>query len=438
MKDDLNYIDTFYKERLRGYTVESETDTWGKMKWRLFWLRYKWILSGGASALLLSAAFLALYTNHKTYENTVIAEKSVGKTELLYVSASEPNSIVNSKETASEPNKKTNSWAQRNNENHISNSMRESRIATHAANLKKHSSEEAQVEENIIHEDGFLDKGFMINELSSNNINYGLSVLPDSLLMGSNRRTDVLPPGIKNIWFSANIYGGASYCVSSLSGNNTEYINLRNDNETNSPAYSLGGDLRFHYKNFVITTGLNYSVYNQNRHYKKSYQEYSPEESYYKYDTTWVWVYDPPDFGKPVVSDIDSSWTEVYKTIVIDNSGVNRVEYLEIPIMFGYRFNKNLFTIEINAGASAGFFVYSDFKAPSFTDYDEIDKIGQINNTMFNFIANASVYYHLNNKTSVFVSPYYKKNLSPIFRDSYPVNQKFRTFGLNFGLNFRF
>ncbi len=256
--------------------------------------------------------------------------------------------------------------------------------------------------------------------------------------MGANRRTDILPPGAKSTWFSLNFYGGPAYCISSLSGNKPEYIDLRNDNETNSTAFSLGGDLRFHYKSFVVATGLGYSVYNQKRHYKKSYQEYSPEDSYYKYDTTWVWVYDPPDFGRPIISGIDSSWTDVYKTVVIDNSGFNRLEYFEIPLTLGYRFDKNLFSVEINAGGSVGFFVYSDFKAPSFSDYEEIDNVGQINKAMFNVIANASVFYHLNNKTSVFVSPYYKGNMNSIFRDSYPVNQKFKTFGLNFGVNFRF
>ncbi|NOY51457.1 MAG: PorT family protein [Chlorobi bacterium] len=437
MKDSLNYIDKFYRDKLEGYTEEPEADAWGKMKWRIFWLRYKWVFAFGAGLFLLTFMFIAFNASYDTTENTGLADNYLGKPELLIASGAGPNTSVNSKETASQA-------TANNNETRLGNEIVKSSAKSPGGSAisemaqKAYSAGQAPIEESIVQKNVVSEESSLINGLSSNDINYRLSVLPDSLLMGSNRRTDILPPGLKNTWFSVNFYAGPAYCISSLSGNDNEYINLRNDNETNSPAFSLGGDLRFHYKNILITTGLGYSVYNQKRHYKKSYQEYSPEDSYYKYDTTWVWVYDPPDFGKPVISGIDSTWTDVYKTIVIDNSGTNRLEYLEIPLTLGYRFDKNLFSVEVNAGGSVGFFVYSNFRAPSFSDYEDIGDAGQINKAMFNIIANASVYYRLNNKTSIFVSPYYKGNLNSIFQDTYPVNQKFKTFGLNFGVDFRF
>ena len=106
--------------------------------------------------------------------------------------------------------------------------------------------------------------------------------------------------------------------------------------------------------------------------------------------------------------------------------------------MLGYRYTHKLLTFELNAGASAGFLVYSNFKAPSLSNHEDVLEIKDMNKTMFNFISNFSVYYQLNKTTSLFISPYYKQNLNSIYQENYPVNQKFKTFGLNFGVNVKF
>ena len=114
------------------------------------------------------------------------------------------------------------------------------------------------------------------------------------------------------------------------------------------------------------------------------------------------------------------------------------MKYFEIPIMVGYTINSNLFAFEINAGVSGGFLVYSDVKVPDFNNPKDIVTVEQMNSTILNFVANASFYYHIDRRTSLFVSPYYKQNLVSAFSKDYPVKQISQTYGLNLGINFRF
>lgn len=444
MKDDLKYIDEFYKNALNTYSEASSDHNWSKLKWILFWLRYRWlIISSGVlvSALLISLPFFWFANNNITETNS---------NKVAAVSPSQ-QAVKNPVSAGAEFNRE-----ESNDENieQTTNQLTNTDISEQnvdASNLPSRQSgnslattnNELQNETNdLISEQTFSDNNLVylsnIQQLNSLFYNFELSHLPDSLLIGTNRNKKLSQPAIKNSWFSYSLSAGPNYNVSSLSGNNTEYLNIRNNNEKNAGAWSLDADVHYHYKNFVITTGLHYSVVQQKRLYSKTYEEYSPEDSYYKYDTTWVYVYDPPYFGQAVVSSIDSSWVEVYNEFTIDNSGYNRLEYFEIPLMIGYQHRLSLFTIEANAGASFGFLNHSIIKVPSLENFDEITEAKQINNNMINFMANIKLYYQLNRTTSVFVSPYFKQNLKSVNKSSYPIDQRFAVYGLNFGVNITF
>ncbi len=451
MKNDLKYIDEFYKNNLSGLQAETETDVWGKLKWTLFWWRYKRLLTAGTIIALASLAIILPYTIMNSDTASPDINKSITQQNIDFKQDQNSNALPVDIDNEKDVVEKTIIIVE---ETSIENSATQITLAgetntssqsytalnTESSNLSEaaYSSEPKLVVVDDYNESSSLQKQFFLSQLQSANVNFLILSLPDTSLMGMNRRTDLPAPGIKKQWLSLSIFAGPSYSQSVLSGKDSEYLGLRNINEANSNSFSVGSDLKVHIKNLVITTGITYAVYNQNRYYKKTYQVYSPEDSYYEYDTTWVYIYDPPDYGTPVVSSIDSTWKEVYNEVIDDYSGINRVEYFEIPLMLGYRYNRNLFTIELNAGASAGFLVYSNFKAPSLSNHEEIVSIDKMNKTMFNFIANMSVYYQINRTTSLFVSPYYKQNLNSIYEENYPINQKFKTFGLNFGVNVRF
>lgn len=428
MKDDLKYIDKFYKNSLGGYEEETATVVWGKLRWTLFWMRYKWYIAIGSVVLLLgigSASYNLIYESNITNES--ITELKSG-----------PDHIVKANETTFSQDDKNYILTE---ETLVDKQFENNTKAIPAVlyNMSEDHDPIVDLKSNSEYSETLIViEQRSLSNMKSLDFETNINQEPDSNLMGYNRRTDVLPPNARKQWLSINIYAGPSYSESTITGFNSEYLAFRNLNESNSPGWSLGSDLRVHIKNWIITSGVSYSVYNQSRSYIYNYQEYSPDNSYFEYDTTWVWVFDPPDYGTPIVSGIDSAWVKVYEDITIDNSGLNQLKYFEIPLMIGYRHNSNMFAFEINAGVSAGFLVYSQVKAPDFLDNNHIVDVEQMNKTMINFVANASLYYYIDRKTSLFISPYYKQNLHSIFNENYPVKQQFKTIGINFGVNILF
>ncbi len=432
MKDELKYIDELYKSNLENYQEEGGKDIWENMRWRLFWMRYRWILGIGFVVLFLS---LGSFFFMNTYNNPEISNTiENNKTESALYTGSQPEKVLQTENS-------TSSIIQNDATNTISLSKTTDIPVLNnnqpSVNLPNKTTEISNSNEsNTI--SSSIDYNTSLTEISKKEYSNNISGSPDSNLLGYNRRTDIQLHTQTNHRFSFNIYAGPAISQSDISDYDSEYLTYRNNNESNKPGWSMGIDLKFHIKNWIISSGLNYSVYNQSRSYSHSFKEYSPDDSYFNYDTTWNWVFDPPNYGTPIIAGIDSSWVEIYNNITIDNSGQNQLKYFEIPVMVGYTFNSNMFTFEINAGLSAGFLIHSNVKVPDFNSPNDIVAVEQMNNTVFNVVANASVYYHINPKISIFVSPYYKQNLVSVFNNDYPVEQKFKISGLNFGIGFQF
>jgi hypothetical protein len=431
MKDELKHIDELYKSNLENYQEEAGKEVWRNMRWILFWLRYRLLFGVASVVLLLGLLSLFFIDNLNTSDNSTITENN--NTELILSADYQTEEIQEPENSTFSNNNEITNTGSLSKKTDIKASSPNKPPVNILSEIIEINNTDERNKNNLV-----LDYNKSLTEISRKNYAYKIASSPDSNLLGYNRRTDLLPLSHSNNWVSVNIYAGPTFSKSDISGYNSEYLAFRNNNESNKEGWSLGVDLRFHLKNWIISTGLNYSIYNQSRAYMHSSQEYSPDDSYYNYDTTWIWVFDPPNYGIPIVTGIDSSWVKVYNNITIDNSGLNQLKYLEIPLLVGYSFNSNLFTFEINAGVSAGYLIYSSVKAPAFNNLDDIITVEQMNNTIFNVLANVSIYYHINSKMSLFMSPYYKQNLISVFNNDYPVKQRFKTSGLNFGISFQF
>jgi hypothetical protein len=445
MKNDLKYIDEFVKAKLANHTEATETVVWDRLKWSLFWMRHKWLISLSSVVILLGIGSIVSYSlinnpeNLNNSQNVTLLTSGNNTDEFNQKSENENTILLNENSNQLKTSQNIKVTPAEDFSSNIENNNEATEMDLNSL-LADNSSSFNNIYDGLMRENMSADESHntAFNGINSLDFKYSISINPDSNLLGFNRRTDILPPGTKKLMISMNVFTGPSYSQSTITNYNSEYLAYRNSNESNNPGWTIGADMKIHIKNWIITSGINYSVYNQKRSYIKKYQEYSPENSYFDYDTSWVWVYDSPDFGIPMVKDIDSSWVKVYDDITIDNSGINQMKYFEIPIMIGYRFNSNMFALEINAGVSAAFLSYSNLKVPDFLDTDEIIDADNINKTMFNFVTNVSLYYHLNRNTSLFLSPYFKQNLHSVFNETYPLKQQFKTYGLNFGVNIRF
>lgn len=243
--------------------------------------------------------------------------------------------------------------------------------------------------------------------------------------------------------FSLSLYVAplVSKAKISASNNYNEYLELRKESETAALSWSIGSDIEFNWNSWIVKTGINYSVYRNQKKYDYNFLVIDSANSYYEYDTMWVWIYDPPNLEYPVMVGIDTNWIPVYNNVNVVDNGINEWSYLEIPLLVGYNFDVNKFRFKLLTGVSVGFLIESKGKLPYpkdirlFEDFDNMEN--EINKTMYNWIFQAGFTYQINNNWSVFVQPYYKQNIRSVFSSSYPVKQRFISVGLNCGVSVR-
>lgn len=435
MKEDPNFIDELVKKRLANYEQQAGIGVKQKLFWQVFLFNHKWLFALGTFVLLTGALSFLYFgpmdgskTLHQTTPSVAIEQQVVL-----------PDNQLNNTTTIGDQS----SLKQVTNEVAV-NIPPEDKLNQRD---KKIIQGENSVPDLVIKPDVFTSKPVEIAEVTEGSscteiprkaLLSGLSMPLDSNMSDNANHLSVSKPIKGDPWFSVNIYAGPSYSNVFISGISSEYVDQRKTYESNKPGWSVGSDFKFHLDRWVLSTGINYSVYNQKRDYSYSYQEYLPDDSYYHYDSTWIWVHETPTSIIPVLTGVDSTWVEVYADHTVDNKGTNQVKYFEIPFMVGYVFNHNLFSMELNAGGSVGILNYAQILVPSRSNYNEIVETKQINRTMFNVMANATFYYHLNQKVSLLVSPYYKQSMQSIFNSNYSVDQRYGTVGVNFGVNILF
>ncbi len=447
MDNKFENIDNYYKNTLGDYSEDTSKDIWKDMRWTLFWMRYRWLIGIGIIFLFIGTGGLIYYYS----DNTTSSNNNIQliSDNIDYTKANKIQLVEDSKEIKNEENVDRNEIIKYPINNTITtdkSTLVESNkvvIANSIHTLNRGKKSLFDKNDPELNNEVAFSQGYNFNEnnelspIESKDIKIDLVPETDTIF-GKHILVKENKTAVKQDRFSVIFYGGTAYSQSNILGDNSEYLNYRNANESNENSWSVGGEIKFHIKNWIITSGLSYSVYNQRRSYMHTYQEYSPEDSYYNYDTTWMWFFDPPEIGVPIISEIDSNWVNVYNDITIDNSGINRISYLEIPLLIGYRYNANLFSFEVNTGAYFGFLMNSSIKVPDFENNSKVIEPQVTRNTMVSFAINTSIYYHLSRNTSIFISPYYKQNLKSVFNNDYPVNQRFKTYGINFGLSYSF
>ena len=434
MRDDLNYIDKLYKSKLTGISEEAGIAVWRKLFWSLLWWRYKWYLLISAVVVLMGFGLFSLYTSNNTDIDGLSNTTSMTE---VKSSPLRGNNGADMTVTGNAQAYETTSQGQTAPEESVSSLL--SATSQNSANRQVETytsvvsgSNSVDDNQNKQEDDSYLAI------LEAKNATLNIQLPSDSIKLGDNRRTDIVPFGIKDKKYSLDIYSGYFLNGTGLSGYDKEYLDYRNNYEANGPGWSAGVVFEYHLKNWSLGTGINYSVYRTWRDYNYSYNTYDPDNSYYDYDTTWFWIYDAPDIGRPMVKEIDSTWVKVYKENKVDNSGYNHVSYLEVPLLVGYRFRMNHWSIKLNTGVSVGFLTSNYYKVPDFNNYQQIVEVTQMNRVMLNYLVSVTLYYQLDEDLSLFVAPVYKHNLQSIFKTNYPVKEQFKAFGLTLGVSYSF
>ncbi len=431
MNNELKYIDDLYKNTLGNLKQDAGKSVWIKLYWSLFWLKYRWYAASAMLIILLGFGSLLFYNPEipvlKNSAENKTATVACNSTKVSLKSTKEitKNSVLPATAKSNSPSHPV---ANKSNKNTkllatLTSTKTNQPVTGNSVSVTTTEKQKGNID--------VLPPLFITNNSLGNN--------PDTLKLGDNLYNSNPQTVHHYKRFILNIYGGINYSASAIAGFSADYPDYRHNHETPASGWTTGIDLQYQVNNLTIGLGLNYSVYRQHRNYKFSRQVYNPDESYFDYDTTFIWIYDAPDLGKPMVTGIDSSQVKVYTHVTDDYSGYNNLRYIEIPVTAGYRFNTGNISFELRTGFTAGFLTGYYYAIPR-EDINCIEptSITQVNKVMFSWLASASVYYRINYNTSIYVSPVYKQNLQSIFNNNFPVNERFKTFGVNLGISFEF
>jgi hypothetical protein len=428
----MNKIEKYYKEAFSNFEYKVSGSFWRKLKWRLLWIDLKYYIAGGT---LLAFTGLAFYFGLAHQENLPATDAFSGQyntvnyqTNVIQLLASNENlpsyNTLIAKQTVI-PDKTLKSEISKTNQ--IKTTNNNSAVSTESANSPVISATTENAQEN--------ETDYLLSEIDAVSIAFdgngdsGPKLIYDSTtnLFIPNKKTS-----ISLAFFVSPAYNIPEMSATSVYNENLEY---KKTHEKASVSLSAGVDFQLNLKNWYLQTGLSYSKFSNNRNYNHTFLAYDSLRSYYENDTTWGWVYDPPDFGKPVPIAIDSVLVAVYNDI---NEGKNEWNYLEIPLLVGYKLNKGRFSFDLATGVSYGLLINTSGNVPStaekniFTELSEMNSL--MNRNQFNYILQIGVSYHITPVWSIMAKPYYKQNLQSVFDKSYPVDQRFRALGMKFGL----
>ncbi len=436
MENNHNNIDQFYNDRLSGYRESLSEAGWSRMKRRLFWLNFRKYAIGFAAfaflGVMVYSGFFFTGRQGESLSETIVPvqEKTstpeTRKTALL-TETNSPSDGIKADEQISE------------NSPVFSPVTAPPEVASQPDALHLNAKPAAPA--------GAGTGVELTERLHAHTLTYFETKSIDPLPSLNNDR-QAEEPRIDSIsyafhdirkssWISVSLYAAPAYSASTLSADPSldDYLNYRNGHESGTVSWSAGADVQFNFRNWYIQTGLNYATFSDKRNYNYTFKALDTAQSYFTTDTTWGWVYDPPDIGRPIVLSVDTSFVPVYNEI---NEGINTWKYLEIPLLVGYTFHFNLFSIDVGTGFSYGLLLGANGNVPSLTEENRFTDLSgqksQMNRHNLNYILQIGAAYRLSPQWSLIVQPYYKQNLRSVFENNVPVDQRFKAFSIKFGL----
>ena len=233
-----------------------------------------------------------------------------------------------------------------------------------------------------------------------------------------------------------------------------EELNYTQYNSAPAWSYSIGADINYAYKNWLFKTGAAFSSINHNMEAERIKINHFTITDI---ENTGFWDYDTTEFinidslyggeGPVIIKIIDSTWVSDYDTTYFPrydtlrntNKFTSQYKYFEIPLMVGYKWNRNRFTWFAATGVSAGFLV----RAGGYTISPD-SRIMKANDDLpytkpvFSFICSPGVTYNLTRRWGITATAQYRKNIQSIFKPDYPVNQKSSSLRWRMGVTYKF
>ncbi len=243
-----------------------------------------------------------------------------------------------------------------------------------------------------------------------------------------------------------SVFGGPSLINKKIAGGLADsYLVKRNDEEANIVSISYGLRMNYNFNEKInFSLGVNSLTYGEDINYSTIYDTQTSISTVAKDSSYLDYVYTPfqdtiNGYWDTLITSITIDTTFMVDTTIIDiNStdyaGKNRFTYLQIPIMFGYKFTFNKLSVNVRLGGSYGFLLKN---SGSYVDYSVSNiELPNLRKTMINLVASTTIGYQLK-RMNVFIGPRFRLNSGSII--THPeIKQRYTSIGCNFGLSFDF
>ncbi len=156
-----------------------------------------------------------------------------------------------------------------------------------------------------------------------------------------------------------SMWGGYTYVGKTLKGGTPEYLDIRKEKE--EAIWTVPTGLTFDYyltNKWTLSVGAGFSEYGEVLNYDYEYQRKGYEDGRYGSPKNYNGITRLDSVR--VITNINEGHWEYYfdytesDTVIKNNNGQTRWSYVEIPVMFGYRFGSGKLKPWIQLGASVG------------------------------------------------------------------------------------
>ncbi len=239
--------------------------------------------------------------------------------------------------------------------------------------------------------------------------------------------------------FSLSLELGRNISWKSLSGDSQyqNFIDYREANEEIIANTVFGMKFNYHLKNWVFSTGLNYTTIGEKINYNINETVVDPDGGYFNVDTLWASIYDQHGNWVPMIIGYNKTWVEEYKNENYTIENINTYSYFEIPVLIGYSFHKGNFTVRPSVGLSLGLLFSASGKLPNINppEFSELsNESNYLKPVIGNLIFDLSLEYLLNENYGIFIKPFYNKGLNSIYQN-YPLSGNYNNAGIKIGVN---
>ncbi len=353
MKDQYSNIDDFFRKRFENFNPEPPARIWEKIINRLH--------PGGGSGIFRTFIFSALslisvgiivllITNPLSTDKNTVAnpinkndiisdqkEESINKEKEIkefYVKPPEINNDLSKREkdqlAAQDPNQNYNKIKEKYTE-HKAEEKTVTRNYANIISLAENNSVEISKRSSNVKALGLRSKINGINiSLSDNNDQYRSKSINNILKIGPFINPEV-------VFYPSD------------------------DTVSSSQNYNFGIDLRYHWSNFFIQTGLGVSIAKDEGSYDIGYNKYLG--SY-------------PDVYYVTIDSTEQGYIPVYHTKNVDvydtiphysiRESTNTYTYLQIPLLFGYQIERPKLTYSLRAGPCLSVLMHENISNPDF------------------------------------------------------------------------